>query len=241
MDVTWKRLLILANSIKKNARCIAGREFANGGNGIIPGNWIRPISSIGEGELLPEHCSLASGGMPGVLDVVKVPLTEAATDPGQPENWRIAPGVGWVRESTRDAAIVSGCTEAPESLWLEAGGRQDRISVSAQGARRPQFSIIIIRPERFVVRLWREFNDYRGHEQRKMRGMFSYHNTKYALSMTDPVFTRRHCADHPPIGAPPKILVLPGRGAFRLCVSLTPPFNGYHYKVIATVFEGLSR
>jgi len=118
MEVVWKRLLILANSIKKNARCIAGREFADGSDGIILGNWIRPVSNIGEGELLPEHCDLTTGGMPGVLDVVNVPLTEAATDPGQPENWRIAPGVGWVRESTRDAAIVNLCAGAPESLWL---------------------------------------------------------------------------------------------------------------------------
>jgi len=43
-----KRIVILANSIKNQKRCVAGREvwFTNGICRV--GDWVRPVTSIGE-------------------------------------------------------------------------------------------------------------------------------------------------------------------------------------------------
>jgi hypothetical protein len=52
-----KRIVVLANSVKKSARCVAGRE-ATLGESIKIGRWYRPISDEPEGELLPKHMTL---------------------------------------------------------------------------------------------------------------------------------------------------------------------------------------
>jgi hypothetical protein len=39
-----KRLQILANSVKKQQHCIAGRELLEHGGGMSFGNWIRPVT-----------------------------------------------------------------------------------------------------------------------------------------------------------------------------------------------------
>ena len=55
------------------------------------------------------------------------------------------------------------------------------------------------------------------------------------MGLTDPEFTAKHCGEHPPLGGPPKVFRPPCLDQCLLCVSVTPLFNGYHYKVIATI------
>ena len=52
-----RRLLVLANSIKKNGRCVAGRELLSADPPNF-GRWYRPISDLPEGELLSRHMPL---------------------------------------------------------------------------------------------------------------------------------------------------------------------------------------
>jgi hypothetical protein len=62
MMTAVKRLVILANSIKHlTGACIAGREIVSDGIAYHLGDWIRPVSDHGEGELAPRECVLASG------------------------------------------------------------------------------------------------------------------------------------------------------------------------------------
>lgn len=63
-----KKIVILANSVKHNpGRCVAGREVLdNGASGRVCG-WMRPVSSEGEGELYPQHCTMADGGSLNLL------------------------------------------------------------------------------------------------------------------------------------------------------------------------------
>jgi hypothetical protein len=73
MPVT-KRIVVLANSVKHDpGRCIAGREIIQADAGSRPGSWVRPVSSIGEGELHPHHLRVPGGGVIGVLAVFDVP------------------------------------------------------------------------------------------------------------------------------------------------------------------------
>ena len=231
-----KRVLILANSIKKSARCVACREFIQGGAKARLGGWIRPVSENGEGELLPHHYALQQGGSASVLDMVDVPLKRQQSDPGQPENWLIDESTQWSKVGAVAIDKVAGFAEHPADLWLESTDHSDHITANDQAGRSTQTSLVLIRPEEFHVRLWREHNPRKGYTQRKTRAVFRYAGQEYSLSMTDPIFSERHCGNHPTESEGARKVVPPCGDNCLLCISLTPPFNEYHYKVVATVF-----
>jgi hypothetical protein len=77
-EMTTKRIVVLANSIKKRGRCVAGREIIQ--KDREPGSWLRPISAVEEGTLMPNHMAVDSGRPLQVLDIVEVPVTQHARD-----------------------------------------------------------------------------------------------------------------------------------------------------------------
>ena len=90
-----KHLVILANSIKKGARCIAGKVVTIGPSHYNIGDWVRPITEHDEGAVSDGESLLENGAQPKVMQFVEVPLLGHASDPVQPENWYILPGVKW--------------------------------------------------------------------------------------------------------------------------------------------------
>lgn len=228
---------MLANSIKKQARCVAGREILPGRDGVSYGGWIRPVSSTHEGALFSRHYTLVDGEAAAVLDIVDIPLLGTASDPGQPENWCVDEERPWRKLGTLGLVDVESLRQRPRDLWLAGNSHRDRISATLQAARDPQCSLVLIKPVGFRVRMWREFNPFKNYTQRKTHAVFSYRDVQYSLSLTDPVFCERRCRAHPPENAAAIEVVPPCEDTCLLCVSLTPPFNGYHYKVVATVLE----
>lgn len=59
------------------------------------------------------------------------------------------------------------------------------------------------------------------------------------MSLTDPVLSARFEARIPAAGHPKWVVPLPCGDDLLLCISLAGVFNGHHYKVVATVFEGV--
>lgn len=232
--VIWKSILVLANSVKKApGRCVAGREVVRNGDRYVPGPWIRPVSPDGEGaegELLPvRHCQLSDGGMPAVLDIVEVPLQRQRTDPGQPENWEVVPNTPWRLVESISPQRIERIVEQPRDLWLDPGGKRDRIAVRVHGARPTSPSLTLIRPSRLTV--CRE-------SPTRATGCFQYAGLLYTLRITDDAFNARHAAADVAHGQfrPP-----PFGDNCLLCVSLSSPFRGYsdaephHYKLIASI------
>ena len=160
-----------------------------------------------------------------------------ASDPGQPENWRLDENVAWSKIRSVSRRGLSRLEENPHDLWLEDKDHSDRISAHGQARQPAPHSLVIVRPTSFCVRLWREFNQFKGYVQRKSRAVFTYAGNEYSLSITDPLFSQRHCRYHPEQGKGHIDVTPPCANTCLLCVSLTPPFNGYHYKVLATVVE----
>ncbi len=228
-----KTMVVLANSIKKKQRCVAGREIQQADAELQVGSWLRPVSDEGEGELIVrKHCTLRQGGMPQVLDLVEVPLLENQNDPCQPENWQVETGAEWNKIGEVSAAEVEGWVEHPNDLWLEDPEHADRIAEQTQAGEAGSPSLVLIRPDQFRVRMWAEYNPFKGYNQHKTRGIFEYAGVEYSLSITDDSFTAKHC---PKPDGDEHVFVPDIAENCALCVSLGAPFNGYHYKLIASV------
>ena len=230
-----KRLIVLANSVKRHAHCVAGREILPAGAGV--GGWVRPVSGEEQGELLDRHIQIGIGRLPQVLDIIDVPVLGPAQDPGQPENWQIDETRRWSHVGQHFVGCIPLLDEKPPDLWNERGGPTDRIAVRVHAVRAPLRSIALVSPERFRVQLWTELDTREQRSRRRTRAVFLYRGVEYNLPVTDPGLDRRHDLKHPGLHESPREEPLRCGDACRLCISLTPPFYGFHYKVVAAVIE----
>src|SRR3569832_2044862 len=123
-----KTLLILANSLKKGGRCIAGREVLFYPNGSWHfGKWIRPVSHHGSGELAPEETKRNDGTVVQVLEFADVSLHSSQNDPSQPENWFITGPHCWSRlNRTCKLPPLSALEEKTADLWIDKAEQNDR-------------------------------------------------------------------------------------------------------------------
>lgn len=98
------RIVCLANSWKREERCIAGIDLATG-------RWVRPISDLPDGQV-PRHTRSVGGVEPALLDVLEIPLAESGPDFGfESENRAILPGP-WRRLGHLLPSVVTKyCTE----------------------------------------------------------------------------------------------------------------------------------
>lgn len=229
-----KEILILANSIKRGQYCVAGREVIREGGRSSLGNWVRPIGEHLEGALSYSDIRLQNGEIPQFLDVVEVALAEAAPSPTQPENWKICPEQ-WGKKERLEPSSFSMLKEEPQSLWF-VPGRPDRISTDSFIKKRFNTSLYIIEPEDFCMKIWTEPNPFSGGNKKQRRAIFRYRNIKYDLAITDPDIGKKYFQPFPKLEEDTKTIYL-NSSSCLLCVSLTPEFNGYHYKVVATVIE----
>ena len=218
MPVT-KRIVILANSVKHDpGRCIAGRELFESGDGHLRvGDWVRPVSTEGEGELQPAHTRVNDGKPIQVLDILDVTLLSPGKDPSQPENWIVDASAPW-RRIRRWQGRLGELVESPDALWLQPLPKPtDRATREYVQAHPPAQSLYFLQLSgaSFHRNLWG-----------KLRLGFDYHETHYDLAVTDPIAKDRLMREH--------------RGHAELkqlhvCVSLAPAFKGDHYKVAATL------
>lgn len=234
-----KRIVILANSIKNQNRCIAGRElwFSRGVHRLGP--WVRPVTAVGKGEIAMDQSALPDGSQPAIMDIIDVPVLEHANDPTQPENWRLATDKPWRRVTTVPAVPLQLLREEPANLWIEFNQDTDRISAAAVAAGGISASLFLIQPRKFrlVARIERD-GPY-GKEHRRRRAVFEFGRERYNLSVTDPTVDARYFDPFPTLKEGPRKIELPCGDNCLLCVSRTPVYDdGCHYKVVATVIEG---
>jgi hypothetical protein len=237
-----QRLLVLANSVKKGGRCVAGRvverEFP-----LRLGQWIRPVSAEAEGTLNPRrHLGTACGRPLQVLDDVEVPLSEAKPGTGQPENWLLVPNATWTRlgHVPEQRPLTAQLREEPDSIWFDrAADHSDRVRPGAPVLGQLERSLVIIEPEGLEFRLERRHQPKYGknHQPRAM-ACFGYRDHRYELPITDDRYTHDNFeGEYPAEDGPDHARVLPAPDPMLLCVSLTEPYKGHHYKVVATILR----
>lgn len=232
--VTFRPILVLANSYKNHERCIAGRSVATDGR---PGRWIRPIGASGQGELRPHEMRTADGYPIRVLDIIEVPLSGYADDAVHPEDWRVDAETLWRRSGKFDRRMAATLEEHPAELWLETLTHVDRACTGYVLSRPGHRSLYLIRPADFRVDLPARPARHDPTTPRRPRARFGYAGIEYEMNITDPVFLDRWCRGCPEPGEAARVVRPVFGDRCLLCVSLTPLFHGYHYKVVATVLE----
>ncbi|MCF7837614.1 MAG: hypothetical protein K9N49_03200 [Candidatus Marinimicrobia bacterium] len=234
-----KRLLILANSVRRGGHCIAGREFLQRDGKWSYGGWIRPVSQAGEGEVHTQDCLLTSGTQPAVLDVVDVTLTGKQDCPHQPENYLIDSAERWHRIGTMVGKSLRAVEETPAHLWLQPDTRSDRIHTNATITSLTPFqSLYLIRPSNLRFRIWEAIDKFRGGPHKNRRAIFTYAGTEYDMPITDPTMETRYFQPFPDVNQPPREIAPKHPPNCLMVVSLTVPFtDGYHYKVAATILD----
>jgi hypothetical protein len=219
-----KTILCLANSRKTSGRCIAGREIENG----KLGPWIRPVSARENAELSEEDRRFEDGTDPRVLDIIRIPMIEPKPHAFQLENHLIDADYYWSLEGRGTWKQVRAAVDgAGEPLWNNMSssysGVRDR--VAEDQAIPGDGSLRLIEVNDLEVSVVIEGAEF-GNGKRKVRGGFTHGGVHHYLSITDPPLERQYLKGQNGVFPVGKAL---------LCVSLSEPFNGWAYKLIAAV------
>ena len=82
------------------------------------GEWVRPVSRKKFSELTPDIMRLKSGGVPGLLDIVEVPLVRPAPCAYQSENCLVDESRRWKITGSFDGEALSYICDDVETLWV---------------------------------------------------------------------------------------------------------------------------
>lgn len=211
-----KTIVCLANSKKLGARCVAGVELGTQ-------DWIRPTGSGDHGAITFAEQKLDDNTRPALLDLIEMQLAGPSPQPGQPENWTLAPGqwtkVGHLDAGEAQSLLIALATEAPVF-----GTNERSVSVADVLAGRVNHSLAVIRPEQLN---WEKRHGFSGGTQ--VRGQFVHAGAWHDLPLTDPA----HLAQFVDLGIGD--YEHPASEEAFLVISLGEPLNDEHWKLIAGV------
>lgn len=124
--------------------------------------------------------------------------------------------------------------ERPDHIWHEEGERGDRVNSAYLKANPPEQSLYLLQVQNLHARF--DWSDREGFYRERYRAMFSYRGENFEFNITDPRFIARHQAMLLPPDQPATTFTVNENRDTTICVSLAREFNGYHYKVVATIF-----
>lgn len=218
------RILCLANSYKHEHRCVAGIN-------LNTKKWVRLVGRQVPGCVTRKEASYPDGKEVSLLDVFEAELGEACGSNGHPEDVYVA------EKSWRPIR----CLEEPPNMMFLAHyvndkpvvleGYCDRIDVRMFEEKPARCSLGLIHPED----LWWWIREDKG--KRRSRALFrlgQVGRVRYDLPVTDPATL--NALNLLPAGLYPNSLLCgekPTRTLFT--VSLSEPFEGFHYKLVAGV------
>lgn len=216
------QFICLANSRKLQGRCVAGLRMDGTG-------WFRPVSNLPDGTLDYGSCVLDDGNEATLLDVVEVDIARPRPEPHQPENCELAPGTWHIVRRIAPAQALALLRPAlvPGPVVLE--NQMDRVAHAPLLAKPAAASLALVEPSSIE---WLITTSLRGNRQ--TRCSFSVGGAYYNLSVTDlkieSALAQLSQGVHPRAAAG-----IPATARVLLTVSLSEPFNGDCYKLVAAV------
>ncbi|MEQ3638100.1 MULTISPECIES: hypothetical protein [unclassified Alcanivorax] len=204
--MTQAEIIVFANSVKHGQHCVAGKC-------INTGNWIRPVSNTNGAELSHEQAKYQNPyGTFCVkpLQKIRMGFSQHAPLSHQPENYLIDGNLWRQNYSISEAELVA-YLDTPDDLW----GHENRVqhSLITMGLYSIDQSLYLVQVD--------NLNLYTTGDE-KRRASFNYNGSGYDLAATDPKFDD----------------ILRERREVNgiLCISLGEEYQGYCYKLVATIF-----
>jgi hypothetical protein len=218
------RILCLANSYKHENRCVAGIS-------LVTKQWVRLVGRQVPGCLTRKQTSYPDGKEVSLLDVFEAELDKKCGTSGHPEDvyvsekpWRLARRF----DEPSDARFLDAYV-SKDSVVLE--GYSDRVLVTRFVRTPAKHSLGLVHPED----LWWWIREENG--KRRNRAVFrlgQVDRIRYELAVTDPAWLNQ--LNLLPAGIYPHSFLFKGKPpATLLTVSLSEPFEGFHYKLVAGV------
>jgi hypothetical protein len=146
-----KTIVVLANSVKKSGRCLAGKEVVRLGNKWNVRNWIRAVATREGGEVPSYSMVRALGHDPKLMEIVEVPLDSAVPLPDQPENWLLGKSfeVGsWKSVGHFEWEERSVLLDTPPELWNDPVSGPRRVKEGFPRAMPEPASLYFVKPEK---------------------------------------------------------------------------------------------
>ena len=229
-----KTIVVLANSVKKGGRCLAGKEVTRVGEEKWKvHNWIRPVGDSAGAEIAVPIMNRCLGREPRLLEIIEVPLESAVPLPDQPENWVVDKRQNWKSLGDFPWRDIGSLIDSPAVLWDSTGSR--RLQGGFPQTMQTPASLYLVRPEEFVsIKVWAEPNPFESGKVKRHRQLqLRYAGVIHDLDITDPEFARKYFPNFPAANAPKLKIDLAKPSGTLVCASLTPKFRGHHYKLAA--------
>jgi hypothetical protein len=212
-------IVCLANSRKLRGHCMAGLRVDGAG-------WLRPVSDQEGGVLWPTHYTLTNGREAKTLDVIRVSLAAPRPAIHQPENW-LLDGRRWSLSpcpwAKTASVLCSALVRGPELLT----GRNERVPFAHFQKGPAPASLALVAPEDVYL-----YPHQVPSGKPKARGRISLgageNLTLYDLPITEPYWQDVTLKQGPRT-------LRQSEGKFLLTISLSEPFEGDCYKLIAAI------
>ena len=217
--------------MKKGGRCIAGLEVTPGqGNEYVLGEWIRPVDPEQDEGTIPSHRTVISNRYLKPLDCVKIRFNGSANDPYHPEDLKIDTTAVWERDGHFTSDVFSSLPDESDDLW-GADSAASRKVEPKEGIK----TLRLIKPKGAChATAYREDTPW-GVKHRRLLHILHCGIT-HQFSIDDPNFSARHSLSPSSVGdRNVRIDLDPSR--LIVIASLTKPFQGFQYKIAATIFE----
>jgi hypothetical protein len=222
--MSFDRIVCLANSYKHDHRCVAGIRLGTK-------EWVRLVGHLATGCLTLRETCYADGTEASILDVFDAELGEKCGSKSHPEDV-FTTGSPWrpVRRFVGPADLQflkSVLNKGPAVLH----GDGDRVYVRSFANNSAEASLELIEPDD----LWWWIREENG--RRKNRALFrlgQVSRVRYDLAVTDPAWLNQLSFLTP--GIYPHSFFFKDRLPETLfTVSLSEPFDRFHYKLVAGV------
>lgn len=239
-----KYIIILANSVRAQKHCVAGKEvYLKGGNKFDVGDWVRfadPEDSQGAVSYANTVCELKRRPV-RPLDIVKVSFTRSCGNPDHPEDHFFDPSKHWQIVGNATHENLSELQDTPQALWHD-GAEAKSVPAGFVAKMKNAASLYLIKaPRNWSFAFWKQqipdadnSNQMKTKQHRELS--FQFNKCHHEFSVTDPEFTKRHKIYDLMVGTPKTLKVKDPSNVF-FCLSLTPEFRKRHYKIGATIFE----
>lgn len=222
------RILCLANSYKHDHRCVAGIS-------LVTQKWVRLVGHTIPGCLTLKEASYPDGKELRLLDIFEAEIDESCASNSHPEDVYLNPKpLGLIDrfDQPHHARKLASYLSKNQNVLQSCG---DRIYYRKLENFRVPNSIQLIKPDD----LWWWIRDESG--KRRNRAVFRIggaNRVRYDLAVTDPVWLQQLNLLNP--GIYPNALFFGAKSSRTLLtVSLSEPFEGFHYKLVAGVITPL--